>query len=79
MQQKQYHKKTTLRMLKLPLQSIRSKEGPHYCLEQSARKLSSDKQQMPYGMVTLKIPLQSIHSKEGPHYRLGAKRKEAVI
>jgi hypothetical protein len=26
-------------------------------LEQSARKLSSDKQQMPYGMGTLKIPL----------------------
>jgi hypothetical protein len=48
-------------------------------LEQSARKLSSDKRQMPYGMGTLKIPLQSIRSEEGPHYCLGAKREEAVI
>jgi hypothetical protein len=47
-------------------------------LEQSTRKLSSDKQLMPYGMGTLKIPLQSIHSMEGSHYCLGAKRKEAV-
>ncbi len=31
-QQKQYHKRTTLRTLKLPLQSIRSKEDPHYRL-----------------------------------------------
>ncbi len=31
-QQKQYHKRTTLRTFKLPLQSIRSKECPHYRL-----------------------------------------------
>jgi hypothetical protein len=31
-QQKQYHKRTTLCTLKLPLQSIHSKEGPHYRL-----------------------------------------------
>ncbi len=31
-QQKQYHKRTTLRTTKTPLQSIRSKENPHYCL-----------------------------------------------
>jgi hypothetical protein len=32
MQQKQYHKRTALRTLKLPLQSICSEEGPHYRL-----------------------------------------------
>ncbi len=31
-QQKQYHKRTTLRTTKTPLQSICSKEGPHYHL-----------------------------------------------
>jgi hypothetical protein len=31
-QQKQYHKRTTLRTTKLPLRSICSKEGPHYRL-----------------------------------------------
>jgi hypothetical protein len=32
MQQKQYHKRTTLRTMKILLQSIRSEEGPHYYL-----------------------------------------------
>ncbi len=31
-QQKQYHKRTTLRTFKLPLQSIHNKKGPHYLL-----------------------------------------------
>ncbi len=31
-QRKQYLERTTLRRLKIPLRSIRSKEGPHYCL-----------------------------------------------
>jgi hypothetical protein len=46
MQQKQYHKRTTLRMLKIPLRSIRSKEGPHYCLSkaQESCHLSSNNQ-----------------------------------
>jgi hypothetical protein len=79
MQQKQYQKTTSLHTMKIPLQSIHSKEGPHYRLDEVLEKLSSDKQQMPYGMDTLKIPLQSIRSKEGPHYCLGAKREEAVI
>ncbi len=35
MQQKQYHKRTTLRTTKLPLRSIRSKEGPHYRLSKA--------------------------------------------
>jgi hypothetical protein len=30
-QQQQYHKRTTLRTMNIPLQSIRSEEGPHYC------------------------------------------------
>ncbi len=34
-QQKQYNKRTTLRTLKIPLQSIRSEEGPHYCLSKA--------------------------------------------
>ncbi len=55
MQQKQYHKRTTLRMLKIPLQSICSKEGPHYCFEQSARKLSYDKQQSTYSQVWISL------------------------
>jgi hypothetical protein len=37
-QQKQYLKRTTLRRLKIPLQSICSKEGLHYCLERSMSK-----------------------------------------
>jgi hypothetical protein len=54
-QQKQYHKSTTLHMLKIPLQSIRSKEGPHYRYEQSMRKLSSDKQQSTYSQVWISL------------------------
>ncbi len=54
-QQKQHHKRTTLCMLKIPLQSIRSKEGPHYCYEQSARKLSSDKWQSTYSQVWISL------------------------
>ncbi len=39
-------KRTTLCRLKIPLRSIRSKEGPHYRLSKVwARKLSSDKRQ----------------------------------
>ncbi len=57
MQQKQYLKRTTLRRLKIPLQSICSKEGPHYRLsEAGARKLSSDKQQSTF-IHELEIPL----------------------
>jgi hypothetical protein len=55
MQQKQYHKRTTLRTLKIPLQSICSKDGLHYCYEQSARKLSSDKQQSTYSRVWISL------------------------
>jgi hypothetical protein len=54
-QRKQYHKKTTLCKLKIPLQSIRSKEGPHYRCEWSARKLSSDKQQSTYSRVWISL------------------------
>ncbi len=79
-QKKQYHKRTTLRTLKLLLQSICSKEGPHYCLgAKCERAVIRQAINAIYGMGTLKIPLQSIHSKEGPHYHLGAKREEAVI
>jgi hypothetical protein len=44
-QQKQYHKRTTLCMFKLPLRSICSKEGPHYCLSkaQESCHLTSNK------------------------------------
>jgi hypothetical protein len=46
--QEQYHKRTTLRRLKIPLQSIRSEEGPHYCLgakrEQESCHLTKDNQ-----------------------------------
>ncbi len=45
-QRKQYLERTTLRRLKIPLQSIRSKEEPHYCLgakrEQESCHLTSD-------------------------------------
>jgi hypothetical protein len=54
-QQKQYHNRTTLCTLKIPLQSICSKEGPHYCFEQSTRKLSSDKQQSTYSRVWISL------------------------
>jgi hypothetical protein len=47
-QQNQYIERTTLRRLKIPLQSICSKEGPHYCLgaerEQESCHLTSDNQ-----------------------------------
>ncbi len=46
--QEQYHKRTTLRRLKILLQSIRSEEGPHYRLgakhEQESCHLTSDNQ-----------------------------------
>ncbi len=46
--QEQYHKRTTLPRLKIPLRSIRSKEGPHYFLgvkrEQESCHLTSDNQ-----------------------------------
>ncbi len=45
-QRKQYHKRTILRRLKIPLRSICSKEGPHYPLSKAwARTLSSDNRQ----------------------------------
>ncbi len=52
-QQKQYHKRTTLRSKKLPLQSIRSKEGLHYCVSkaQESCHLTSDKCHMWHGCV----------------------------
>ncbi len=79
-QRKQYHKRTTLCTMKIPLWSIPSKEGPHYRLEQSTRKLSSDKRQMPYvAWVRWESRCKGFRSEEGPHYRLGAKREEAVI
>jgi hypothetical protein len=79
-QQKQYHKRTTLRTLKLPLQSNRSKEGLHCCLGAKRKKaVIRQATNAIHGMGTLKIPLQSIRSKEGLHYPLDAKRKEAVI
>jgi hypothetical protein len=80
MQQKQYHKRTALRTLKLPLQSIRSEEGPHYCLGVKRKKaVIRQATNAIYGMGTLKILLQSICSKESLHYCLGVKHKEAVI
>ncbi len=41
--------------LKILLQSICSKEGLHYCFEQSATKLSSDKQQSTYSRVWISL------------------------
>ncbi len=79
-QRKQYHKRTTLRTMKILMQSICSKEGLHYCLGAKRKKaVIWQATNAIYGMGTLKNPLQSIRSEEGPHYRLGAKRKEAVI
>jgi hypothetical protein len=45
MQQKQYHKRTTLRTMKIPLQSIRSEEGPHNRLSEAQKscQLTSNK------------------------------------
>ncbi len=60
MQQKQYLERTTLRRLKIPLQSIRSKEGPHYCLgakrAQESCHLTSDNQPLFTSWVSLVIP-----------------------
>jgi hypothetical protein len=56
-QQKQYLKRTTLRRLNIPLQTICSKEGLHYRLSEAwARKLSSDKRQSTF-IHGLEIPL----------------------
>jgi hypothetical protein len=67
-------------MLKLPLRSIRSEEGPHYRLGAKREKaVIRQATNAMYGMGTLKILLRSIRSEEGLHYRLGAKREEAVI
>ncbi len=48
MQQKQYRERTTLCRLKIPLQSIRSEEEPHYRLgakrEQESCHMTSDNQ-----------------------------------
>jgi hypothetical protein len=56
-QWKQYLKRTTLPRLKILLQNICSKEGPHYPLSKAwARKLSSDKQQSTF-IHELEIPL----------------------
>ncbi len=78
-QQKQYHKRTTLRRLKIPLQIIVARKVHTIAMEQSAKKaVMRHAINAIYGMGTLKILLRSIRSEEGPHYRLGAKRKEAV-
>jgi hypothetical protein len=78
-QQKQSHKRTTLRRLKIPLQSIVARKVRTIAFEQSAKKaVMRHAINAIYGMGTLKILLQSIRSKESPHYCLGAKREEAV-
>jgi hypothetical protein len=77
-QQKQYHKRTTLRTMKIQLQSIRSRKVHTIAGEKRNKAVTRQATNAIYGMGTLKIPLQSIHSKEGPHYCLGAKREEAV-
>ncbi len=43
-QRKQYLKRTTLRRLKIPLRSIRSEEGPHYCLGAKRERESCQRQ-----------------------------------
>ncbi len=52
-QQKQYHKRITLRTMKIPLQSIHSKEGPHYQFSeaQESCQLISDKCHIWHGYV----------------------------
>jgi hypothetical protein len=78
-QQKQYHKRTTLCRLKIPLQFIVPRKVCTIALEQSAKKaVMRHAINAIYGMGRLKIPLRSILSKEGPHYCLWAKRKEAA-
>ncbi len=51
--QKQYHKRNTLRTMKLPLQSIHSKEGPHYRVSKARESchLTSDKCHIWHGYV----------------------------
>ncbi len=53
MQQKQYHKRTTLRTMKIPLQSIHSEEGLHYCLSkaQESFHLTSNKCHIWHGYI----------------------------
>jgi predicted DNA-binding antitoxin AbrB/MazE fold protein len=78
-QKKQFHKRITLRRLKIPLQIIVARKVRTIALEQSAKKaVMRHVINAVYGMGTLKTPLQSIRSKEGPHYRLGAKCNKAV-
>ncbi len=64
MQRKQYLERTTLRRLKIPLQSIRSKEGPHYHLgakhEQESCHLTSDNQTFFTSWVSLLIPTWAV-------------------
>ncbi len=50
-QQKQYHKRTTLRRLKIPLRSIVARKARTIAFERSTRKLSEDKRQSTYSQV----------------------------
>ncbi len=52
-QQKQYHKRTTLRTLKILLQSICSEEGPHYRLSKARQscQLTSNKCHIWHGYI----------------------------
>ncbi len=70
-QQKQYHKRPTLRRMKIPLRSIVARKVRTIALERSANKtVMRYVMNAIHGMGTLKIPLQSIRIEEGPHYRL---------
>ncbi len=64
MQQKQYLERTALRRLKILLQSIHSKEGPHYCLgakhEQESCHLTSNNQPLFTSWVSLVIPTWAV-------------------
>jgi hypothetical protein len=63
-QQEQYLKRTTLRRLKIPLQSICSKEGLHYRLgakrEQESCHLTSNNQSFFTSWVSLVIPTWAV-------------------
>ncbi len=63
-QRKQYLERTTLSRLKIPLRSIRSKEGPHYCLgakrEQESCHLTSDNQPLFTSWASLVIPTWAV-------------------
>ncbi len=52
-QQKQYHKRSTLRTMKIPLRSICSEEGPHYRLSEAREscQLTSNKCHIWHGHV----------------------------